>query len=188
MAERRGRLPCWACSGAAAAAVQQPLQQPRQCKLCAGRWRWSTHCTDREQFLSPTRIAQCLTSYRHIIGITRLQSRPRGLFSARPHTHRHQPCPSRPPSLLPRVGSKSTWVRTRSFACSTVSQTVVDGFRGDETAETVALRWRVLSVVIHQKIRPHHFAGRTRLQARIHVRRCSSASQSASDSVCHGAM
>ena len=96
--------------------------------------------------------------------------------------------PSRPPSLLPRVGSKSTWVRTRSFACSTVSQTVVDGFRGDETAETVALRWRVLSVVIHQKMRPHHFAGRTRLQARIHVRRCSSASQSASDSVCHGAM
>ena len=149
LAERRGRLPCWACSGAAAAAVQQPLQQPRQCKLWAGRWRWSTHCTDREQFLSPTRIAQCLTSYRHIIGITRLQSRPRGLFSARPHTHRHQPCPSRPPSLLPRVGSKSTWVRTRSFACSTVSQTAVDGFRGDETAETVALRWRVLSVVIH---------------------------------------
>ena len=111
--------------------------------------RFYTHCTDREQFLSPTRIAQCLTSYRHIIGITRLQSRPRGLFSARPHTHRHQPCPSRPPSLLPRVGSKSTWVRTRSFACSTVSQTAVDGFRGDETAETVALRWRVLSVVIH---------------------------------------
>ena len=177
MAGRRGRLPCcWACSGAAAAAVQQPLQQPRQCKLCAGRWRWSTHCTDREQFLSPTRIAQCLTSYRHIIGITRLYNPAHVGCSAPAPTHTatsHAPLVLLP-SCHVHVGSKSTWVRTRSFACSTVSQTVVDGFRGDETAETVALRWRVLSVVIHQKIRPHHFAGRTRLQARIHVRHCSS--------------